>query len=170
MGKAKVKSQKLKLEFKIQNFKFLIVILIFAFYTLNFIGCAAISKKDKGMGSPALLEPQITLKFSDLPVPAGFKLLPQDSYSFESAGMRVGLLKYQGKANVDQVLNFYKEQMPMYNWNLLNIIEYGEHLMNFDRDTETCIINLLPKGKSITITISLGPKPPTPKRSDKPVK
>jgi hypothetical protein len=60
--------------------------------------------------------------------------------------------------------------MPMYNWNLLNVVEYGERLMNFDRDMETCVISLAPKGNSVTITISVGPKPQIPKKSKQPIK
>lgn len=145
-----------------------ILFLIVSFFVLT--GCTTTSIKDKPLGGPALLEPQAMLKFSDVPVPAGFKLLPKDSYSFESTGVRVGLLKYQGKANTDQVTNFYKEQMLMYNWHLLNIVEYGERLLNFEREAETCIISLLPKGNTTTITISLGPKSQIPRKSERPVK
>jgi len=143
-------------------------LLYFCFFILS--GCVLMPKKDKGAQGPALLEPQAILKFGDIPVPTGFKLLPQSSYSFESAGLRVCVLKYQGKAGPDQVINFYREQMPMYNWNLLNIVEYGDRLLNFDRDNETCIISLLPKWKSTVITISVGPKPQIPKKPGKPVK
>lgn len=145
-----------------------ILFLAISFFVL--VGCTTTFNKDKQLGSPALLEPQAMLKLSDVPVPTGFKLLPQDSYSFESAGVRVGLLKYQGKANIDQVVNFYKEQMRMYNWNLLNIVEYGQRLLNFEREAETCIISLLPKGNTIIATISLGPKSQMPRKSEKPVK
>ena len=140
----------------------------FCFFILS--GCTLMPKKAQEAQSPALLEPQAILKFGDIPVPTGFKLLPQSSYSFESAGLRVCVLKYQGKAGPDQVINFYREQMPMYNWNLLNIVEYGDRLLNFDRDNETCIISLLPKWKSTVITISVGPKPQLPKKPGKPVK
>lgn len=133
-------------------------------------GCAGISGKGKELQTSTLLEPQAMLKFNDVPVPVGFRLLSGDSYSFESAGMRVGLLKYQGKAKIEQVVNFYKEQMPMYNWSLLNVVEYGERLMNFARENETCIVNLSPKGNTIIATISLGPKSQIPKKSEKPVK
>lgn len=160
---------------KIGNFAFCISILVFALCILDFMGCAAISKKDSAAQPPALLEPQAILKFGDVPVPVGFKLLAQDSYAFESSGVRVGVLKYQGKASPDQIVNFYKEQMPMYNWNLLNVVEYGERLMNFDRENETCIISLsikqsLIKNNLVTITISLGPKPQIPRKPGKPVK
>ncbi len=148
-----------------------ILVLALAYSSVLLLGgCAALTNKNKSMGNPALLEPQAMLRFSDIPVPVGFKILPQDSYSFESSGVRVGVLKYQGKANPDQVVNFYKEQMPMYSWNLLNVIEYGDRLLNFDRESETCIISLLTKGNNVFITVSLGPKSAIPKKSNKPVK
>ncbi len=130
--------------------------LLFVFIIL-LAGCATFSDSSKSNTS-GMLEPQSILKFSDVPVPVGLKALPQASYSFESSGVRVGVLKYQGKADAERVINFYKEQMAMYNWNLVNIIEYGQRLMNFERENETCIITLETKGSSVILTISLGPK------------
>lgn len=136
-----------------------VILVSLSFCVLVLSGCVSTVKKDNFPNSTSnLLEPSATLKFSDLPVPAGFKLLPQNSYSFESTGVRVGVLKYQGRANIEQVISFYKEQMPMYNWDLINMVEYGERLLNFERENETCIISLSPKGNNITITLSLGPK------------
>lgn len=150
--------------------KAIFVLAFISFLALTLSGCALFSKKDKEIGSPALLEPQAVLKFTDIPVPVGFKLLPQNSYSFENSGMRVAVLKYRGKANPDQVVNFYKEQMPMYNWTLLNIIEYGDRLMNFDRESETCIISLSARGNTVDITASLGPKPQVTRKPKQPIK
>jgi len=121
--------------------------------TTALTGCTTISD--------SRLEPQAILKFSDVPIPEGLKPLPQTSYSFENAGVRVAVLKYQGRANIDQLINFYKEQMPMYNWNLINIIEYGQRLLNFERENETCIITIQVAGfwnEEALVTISLGPK------------
>ncbi len=151
--------------------KHLFLVSCFLFLATFLLGCAGVSKKDTLPQDRPLLEPQVMLKFNDIPAPLGFKLLAQDSYIFESGGIRVGILKYQGNANVEQVVNFYKDQMPLYNWNLLNVIEYGERLLNFEREAETCIVRLLPKGSHITITIALGPRSETKsKKSDKPVK
>ena len=121
--------------------------------TIALTGCSTTSN--------SRIEPQAIIKFTDVPIPAGLKPLSQASYSFESSGVRVGVLKYQGKTNIDQVINFYKEQMPMYNWNLVNIIEYNQRLMNFERENETCIITIQPAGfwnEDALVTISLGPK------------
>lgn len=125
-------------------------------------GCSSLSNSSNAKSANfGILEPQAILKFSDVPIPVGLKSLPAQSYSFESSGVRVGVLKYQGKNNPDQVVNFYKEQMAMYNWNLVNIIEYGQRLLNFERENETCIIIMEPKGNTIILTISLGPKSQT---------
>lgn len=153
--------------------KFLkLTVLIFVCFLLagSLMGCSTFSNNSKSAGT-GMLEPQAILKFSDVPVPTGLKAIPAASYSFESSGVRVGVLKYQGKANADQLTNFYKEQMAMYNWNLINIVEYGQRLLNFDRENETCIISLEPKGSNVIVTISLGPKSQTvAKRAKSPVK
>jgi hypothetical protein len=128
-------------------------ILFVSLFAAVILGCSTASN--------SRLEPQSILKFSDVPIPNGLKPLPQTSYSFENAGVRVAVLKYQGRANIDQLINFYKEQMPMYNWNLINIIEYGQRLLNFERENETCIITLQVAGfwnEDALVTVSLGPK------------
>ncbi|MDP2927612.1 MAG: hypothetical protein Q8N80_02280 [Candidatus Omnitrophota bacterium] len=139
--------------------------------TTALTGCTTISDS-KEPANPGSLSPQAILKFTDVPVPVGLKSLPEQSYSFESSGVRVGVLKYRGKNNPDQIINFYKEQMPMYNWNLVNIVEYGQRLMNFERENETCIVTLQPMGWGNTLLIiSLGPKSQiVSKRAKSPVK
>lgn len=150
--------------------KFFLLPTTFYLLTTALMGCSTLSD-NKGAFNPSVLEPQAILKFSDIPVPVGLKGLPNQSYSFESSGVRVGVLKYQGKNNPDQMVSFYKEQMPMYNWNLVNIVEYGQRLLNFERENESCIITLEQKGSTVILTISLGPKSQAaPKKAKSPVK
>ncbi len=150
--------------------KNILVLALLIFSAMMLLGCQTLWKKESSPKGPTILEPSIMTRFNDIPIPSGFKLLPKESYSFENAGVRMGVLRYQGKASAEQVVNFFKEQMPMYNWRLLNVIEYNQRLMNFDRDDETCNVNLATRLNSVIITISLGPKPPMPKKADKPVK
>ena len=138
-------------------------------FVLIFIiaGCASLSPQ-QNPGEPQSLQPRMDASFSDIPVPLNFNLQNQSSYSFQGAGMRVALLTYKGKADLQSVINFYTEQMPIHNWMLLNIVEHNQRLLNFEKQGETCIINLLASGRNITVTISLGPKS-TP-ASKKPLK
>jgi hypothetical protein len=122
-------------------------------------GCETLSSNNSSQNiNTALLEPAMNPKIPDIPIPAGLKPAYKESYFFENAGMRVGVLKYKGKANPDFIVNFFKEQLSMNNWTLLNVIEYNNRLLNFEREKETCIINVEPQGGFVTVTISLGPK------------
>ncbi|MFH1354841.1 MAG: hypothetical protein ABIH19_01640 [Candidatus Omnitrophota bacterium] len=136
----------------------LVIFLLIGIFVLS--GCTSASKST---GMNTVLEPQAILRFGDVPVPMGFELLMNDSYAFESAGTRVGVLKYSGKSDTDRLVEFYKSQMPTFGWKLLNVVEYGERLLNFERDEEICIISILPKfnlmkWNYLLVTISIGPK------------
>jgi hypothetical protein len=121
-------------------------------------GCEMTQEKSLSPES-VVLAPAYAAKIADIPVPRDFKLLPKESYSFESGAIRVAVLKYHGRARLDQAVRFYKEQMPLSDWTLLNIIEYENCLLNFDRDDETCIIDVSGRMSGVLVTISLGPKP-----------
>jgi hypothetical protein len=127
---------------------------------LGLSGCVSMRS---GTSTGALgLEPSAMLRFSDVPHPAGFKLLADKSFILESGGMRAGILKYVGKADPESVVLFYKNQMPIYNWALLNILEYGERMLNFERENEGCVVTIKSKGKRVEVTVSLAPKSPIP--------
>jgi len=141
---------------------FLIVILAFLL-----TGCAAINSTDTDLDEteeqeaftpPSLAPTAARLRFSDLPVPSGFKLIQDKSFIFQTEGVRVALLKYAGRAKVQDLLDFYKEQMILYNWELLNVVEYDRTVLNFERGKQTCIVTIEPRGIKKIITISLAPK------------
>lgn len=98
-----------------------------------------------------------SLKFDDVPVPSGFQLNIKESFAFQNSTMRVGVLLYRGKALPQDIINFYKEQMPLYNWKILNVIEYENIQMLFEKSDETCVITLI-HGRTNLMKISVAPK------------
>ena len=148
--------------------------LILLFLTLVFSGCVATSGRGTASDPTQVpaLEPAALLKFSDVPTPAVFRFVPDGSYAFQNKNFRIGMLKYTGKANADQTLAFFKEQMPMYNWNTVNIIEYGSRVLSFEKGGESCVITITEKGSKIEITLSITPKsqPDSRKTADRPIK
>ena len=134
----------------------------FAFITAIAImvsGCASLSPyKSDDADSYKALDVSMTLKFEDVPVPAGFKPVARDSFAFENDVLRVGILKYSGRVNPDHVVNFYKDQMALYNWRFLNIVEYQRRIMSFEREDQNCIIFIEPSGMGTLLTISVAPK------------
>ncbi len=122
-------------------------------------GCAASSPyRSDGADSYKALDVSTALKFEDVPVPAGFKPIIRDSFAFENDVLRVGILKYSGRAHPDHVVNFYRDQMELYSWRFLNIVEYQRRIMSFERDDQNCTILIEPSGMSTLLTISVAPK------------
>lgn len=124
---------------------------------LSLNGCATL-KKEGLKEEERRLGVAEELKFDDVPLPAGFKLDTQNSFIFQNEFTRVGLLRYIGKADVGDIIKFYKEQMPLHNWTTLNIVEYGRVILNFEKEKETCIITLEPVITRVMLTISIAPK------------
>lgn len=124
-------------------------------------GCATTYKDrsyDKDSSRDATLDVASLLRFDDVPVPTGFKILDSESFAFQNDATRVGLLKYAGSRHVDQVVWFYKEQMPIYKWNPINIIEYERRILNYEKGSESCIVTIESKGRKSIITIAISPK------------
>ena len=128
--------------------------LIFIVLAIHLSGCTTAKKE-----GPVALAPAAS-KFKDIPIPRTFKQVPQSAYTFESLiiGIRTGTVKYQGKAELEQVAQFYRDQMPRYRWVLENALEYGNVMLNFGREKETCLINLSGQENLVTIDITVGPK------------
>lgn len=98
------------------------------------------------------------LRFDDVPVPAGFIAIPNESFIFQTESLRAGVLRYAGKANPDSVMQFYKEQMPGYNWQSVNMIEFGKKQLTFEKTGQNCVVTIEGTRSRSTITISIGPK------------
>ena len=134
-------------------------IILISIIAIMLSGCAssALYKNDSADTYKAL-DVSMTLKFEDVPVPAGFKPIVRESFAFENDVLRVGILKYSGRVNPDHVVNFYKDQMALYNWRFLNIVEYQRRIMSFEREDQNCIIFIEPSGMGTLLTISVAPK------------
>ena len=104
------------------------------------------------------LETATILKFSDVPIPQGFRLMPNESFAFQNNQLRLALLKYTGKSSTERLVMFFKDQMPLYNWSLINIVEYGSNVLNFQRQDEICTITIVPQGSKSQLVISVTPR------------
>ena len=123
-------------------------------------GCATMYDDGYGKSSTEqkALDVSTLLRFNDVPVPAGYKVLNSESFAFQNDAIRVALLKYVGSRTQDQVVLFYKEQMPTYNWSPINIIEYERRMLNYEKGSESCIITVESKGRKSIVIIAISPK------------
>ena len=137
------------------KFSLISILVVMIFIT----GCATMSSRDRGSSiSSKQLEVAAFLKFDDVPIPNGFNFVARESFAFQTQDFRVGLLRYEGKANPDEVVLFYKEQMPLYNWRTVNVIEYDRRVLNFEKDNQNAIITIDAQGSKVALTLAVSPR------------
>ncbi|MBI1976712.1 MAG: hypothetical protein HYS56_04300 [Candidatus Omnitrophica bacterium] len=122
------------------------------------LGCASTTSGTRADGPVKELGVASALKFDDVPIPVGFRILPDQSFSFQNELTRVGILRYAGRANAQRVIQFYKDQMPMYNWQFVNMIEYDRSLINFEKADQVCTITIEGGVTKTGLVIAVAPK------------
>ncbi|MFH2138604.1 MAG: hypothetical protein ABII88_08855 [Candidatus Omnitrophota bacterium] len=126
-------------------------------------GCAGLTpsggNSSKADNYPeSIVEMSTELRFDDLPVPAGFILVRKDSFVFQNSQTRMGTLNYNGKADISALINFYKRTMIFNGWDMINSVEFGTVIMNFEKGNESCIVAFQRKGmNNINVVMSLAP-------------
>ncbi len=143
------------------NDRIVVAAIIIISLSLTAGGCAATSHRGSvaGSGIEKPLTIASSLRFDDIPVPSGFISISTESFIYQTENIRAGLIRYEGRSSPEATMQFYKEQMPVYNWQPVNIIEFGRKQLSFEKTGQSCIVIIegFNNGKSI-ITISIGPK------------
>lgn len=102
---------------------------------------------------------KFNLRFNDVPIPEGFKLQNKESFVFKTGDIIVGSVKYRGRGDVIGITDFFKKQMPLFDWEVVNSVEYVRSVLTFSKPRQNCVIIVEPfKGKLISFTIATGPK------------
>ena len=115
-------------------------------------------------GVPKPLAVSAVLKFDDVPIPAKFTLRAEQSFAFQNEDVRVGMLRYAGHADSQQVVAFFREQMPVFQWTLANAIEAEPSVLNFEKAGQSCIILVHRRGGRTELAIDVAPKPSRPRK------
>lgn len=100
------------------------------------------------------------VSFEDIPVPSGFILVRKESYSFQNDVTRVGHLVYKGRSNINNVLAFFQQQMPLHGWQEMSYVDARSSTRYYDKEGQTCIVTV---GKrigwhNIAVDLSMRPK------------
>jgi hypothetical protein len=97
-------------------------------------------------------------RIPDIPVPAGFNFDREHSFVFQNSRLDVGRIQYIGRAAIEDVAQFYLDEMPQHNWELQNVTEHGTIMLFFDKPTKSCHVMLSQKGRSVIVEVAFYPK------------
>lgn len=85
------------------------------------------------------------VQFADIPVPSAYSILTNQSYSFQGALFRNGILKYQGPVEYAFAINFFRGQLPARGWKLEKTERGSDsRIMYFSKGQEKLIVIVSP--------------------------
>lgn len=122
-------------------------------------GCAELGTKNSAdTGSDK--ESTSHYRFSDVPIPAPFKLDREKSFVYEAGAskIKIGRLIYTGYGKLDELAAFYQNEMPKSGWTLVRTIEQSGIGLLYEKQGWSCLVNLSSSFFQSTVEIQLGPK------------
>lgn len=123
-------------------------------------GCESFGggRQTAGQGPPA--SPKEHPLLENLPLPVGFRMVPERSVARTSGRMRVAQCEFEGKYTPEEVTRFYLDYMPSATFILKQKrFDNGEYNLRFESETEECNIRTR-RGKTATVlVVDIGPLP-----------
>jgi hypothetical protein len=117
-------------------------------------GCA--SEGGKQPISPAVTHPVLT----DVPLPAGFRLVDDRSRGVASGSTRVGKWEFHGPTDRTSVVEFFKEYMPTAGFKLkMESFDRGVYSLNYESSAEICTLRIQPEKGKTAIVVDIVPYP-----------
>ncbi len=112
-------------------------------------GCSALkSKKAPSAGNSA---PVHTTKddnaplyydFGDILLPRELKVDTSHSFVFRTPGLTAGVLSLKGRVEVNSLLTFFENKMPVDGWRQISSFKAPRSLMLFQKRTRWCVISI----------------------------
>jgi len=105
----------------------------------------------------------------DIPKPAGFKLVDKNTQAVAAGQYRIAKCEYRGDTDRAGVKRFYEEYMPSAGFTLRQwSLDKGTYLLNFESNSELCVVKIGQSGWRTVINIEVVPKPQGPAERDNP--
>jgi len=93
----------------------------------------------------------------DVPVPANFMHDQKNSSAYVSATVRTTSIKYVGSARTDELIEFYRRQMPAFGWMEASALGVeNKQTIVFQKNREKCEILIEQKPSETHLYIKIG--------------
>lgn len=102
--------------------------------------------------------PPVIPEFGDIPVPRELTRQTDQSFIYEAPGTVIGVLVYTGRRiDPDSINGFFREQMPMHGWRLLNAYKDENIDLFYLKDNRSCQISIKSGVINTKVIIKVGP-------------
>jgi methionine salvage enolase-phosphatase E1 len=127
------------------------------------VGCMTTQQEEEEVVDMGVMltEEQLKEEFLDDKVPLypGFKLVPSKSFIYESGSIKVNRLVLVGKADIKDIVSYYKTTLMERGWEPISVIIHGNSAeLIFTSPDEVLQIKAEKGFSSTTLVIQLGPR------------
>lgn len=128
-------------------------------------GCSALKSKKAPPKSPtsptgtvsAPKSKSVYLDFGDVLLPKQLKTDRKNSFVFSTSGFTAGVLSLKGRVEVNSLMNFFENKMPVDGWKLISAIKASRSMLLFRKQERWCVISIIEGRMSSHVEIWVAP-------------
>lgn len=139
----------------------ILVMMMAALFLIS--GCTALKSKQTAPqpeepGQPATAKPKaIYYDFGDVLLPTELKINKEDSFVFRTPGMTAGVLSLKGSVEINSLINFFENKMPVDGWQAISSFKAPKTMMLFKKQTRWAVISISEGQFSTSVEIWVAP-------------
>lgn len=99
-------------------------------------------------------EPDAYYDFDDILIPKEISYDEDDSYKLDNAKFRAAIMKFKGRVEILELVQYFINNMTKDNWTLVSNNKASQvHVLNFEKFNKSCVIHVDDSFGSATTTI-----------------
>lgn len=143
------------------------VVLLLLAVMLMLGGCSSLRSKK---GAPGTQTQNPTAKtapktryydFGDVLLPSELKIDTEHSFVFRTPGLTAGVLSLQGRVEVNSLITFFENKMPVDGWQAISAFKAPRTMMLFKKQTRWCVISITESQFNTNVEIWVAPTVPS---------
>ncbi|BCS89027.1 hypothetical protein [Pseudodesulfovibrio sediminis] len=106
-------------------------------------GSSSSSSSSSQTASTDYQEPDYYLDFDDIMIPKEIDYVEKDSYKLDNSKFRAAIMKFSGRVEVLELVQYFLNNMAKDNWTLISNNKASTvHVLNFEKFNKSCVIHI----------------------------
>jgi len=124
-----------------QSILLILVALVFALSACATTGSGA--SDSESAHATQYQEPDYYYDFDDILIPKEIKYVEKESYKLDNAKFRAAIMKFKGRVQVLELVQYFINNMAKDNWTLVSNNKAGKlSVLNFEKFNKSCVIQV----------------------------
>jgi len=88
-------------------------------------------------------EPDYYLDFDDIRIPKEIDYQPKESYKLDNVKFRASIMRFEGRVNVTELIQYFLNNMAQDNWTLVSNNKASTiQVLNYEKHNKSCVIQV----------------------------